>query len=216
MSWPGSEKKSSTKKLISPSSSKTLQFNKNTLWNARNGQNAQKLNIDPKRWKAKNNWKLFGNDFRDEIAKNKYLTKNSFYDQILLKTLQINWNLLLENKYGQTKPNLIIGQKLLKHTKNILERVFVTKQQNTFLSIKNFLFKPILSKNASSQLKLAYKHQIQPNSTKTKTRSKTSKTDKNHWKPLMSGFHDLIATENLFNKKTVFHKNCPKRLEIII
>ena len=109
---------------------------------------------------------------------------------------------------------LIVDQKLLKHTENILERVFVTKQQNTFLSIKNFLFKPVLSKNASSQLKLAYKHQIQPNS--TKTRSKTSKTDKIHSKPLMSDFHDLIATENLFNKKTVFHKNCPKRLEIII
>ena len=88
----------------------------------------------------------------------------------------------------------------------------MTKQQNTFLSIKNFLFKPILSKNASSQLKLAYKHQIQPNSTKTKTRSKTSKTDKNHRKPLMSDFHDLIATENLFNKKTVFHKNWSKTL----
>ena len=32
----------------------------------------------------------------------------------------------------------------------------------------------------------------------------------------MSEFHDLIATEKLFNKKTVFHKNSPKRLEIII
>ena len=32
----------------------------------------------------------------------------------------------------------------------------------------------------------------------------------------MSEFHDLIATEKLFNKKTVFHKNYPKRLEIII
>ena len=32
----------------------------------------------------------------------------------------------------------------------------------------------------------------------------------------MSDFHDLIATEKLFNKKTVFYKNCPKRLEIII
>ena len=32
----------------------------------------------------------------------------------------------------------------------------------------------------------------------------------------MSEFHDLIATEKLFNKKTVFHKNCPKRLEITI
>ena len=32
----------------------------------------------------------------------------------------------------------------------------------------------------------------------------------------MSDFHDLIATENLFNKKNVFYKNCPKRLEIII
>ena len=32
----------------------------------------------------------------------------------------------------------------------------------------------------------------------------------------MSEFHDLIATKKLFNKKTVFHKNCPKRLEIII
>ena len=30
----------------------------------------------------------------------------------------------------------------------------------------------------------------------------------------MSDFHDLIATKNLFNKKTVFHKNCPKRLKI--
>ena len=122
----------------------------------------------------------------------------------------------LKTNTAKQNQNLKIGQKLLKHTENILERVFVTKQQNTFLSIKNFLFKPILSKNASSQLKLAYKHQIQPNSTKTKTRSKTSKTDKNHWKPVMSDFHDLIATENLFNKKTVFHKNCPKRLEIII
>ena len=48
-----------------------------------------------KNWKSiqnvdKNNWKLFGNDFRDEIPKNKFLTKNSFYDQILLKTIQIN------------------------------------------------------------------------------------------------------------------------------
>ena len=83
---------------------------------------------------------------------------------------------MLENKYGQTKPKLKIGQKPLKHTENILERVFVTKRQNNFLSIKNFLLKPVLSKNASSQLKLAYKRQIQPNS--TKTRSKTSKTDK--------------------------------------
>ena len=32
----------------------------------------------------------------------------------------------------------------------------------------------------------------------------------------MSEFHDLIATEKMFNKKTVFHKNCPKRLEITI
>ena len=88
----------------------------------------------------------------------------------------------------------------------------MTKQQNNFLSIKNFLFKPILSKNASSQLKLAYKHQIQPNSTKTKPRSKTSKTDKNHSKPVMSDFHDLIATENLFNKKTCFSQELSKTL----
>ena len=108
-----------------------------------------------------------------------------------------------------------IGQKLLKHSENILERVFVTKQQNNFLSIKNFLFKSILSKNASSHLKLAYKHQIQPSSTKTKTRSKTSKTDKNHWKPLMSVFHDLIATENLFNKKNCFSQELSKTLRNI-
>ena len=88
----------------------------------------------------------------------------------------------------------------------------MTKQQNNFLSIKNFLFKPILSKNASSQLKLAYKHQIQPNSTKTKTRSKTSKTDKNHSKSVMSDFHDLIATENLFNKKTCFSQELSNTL----
>ena len=86
----------------------------------------------------------------------------------------------------------------------------MTKQQNNFLSIKNFLFKPISSKNASSQLKLAYKHQIQPNS--TKTRSKTSKTDKNHLKPLMSDFHDLNATENLFNKRTCFSQELSKTL----
>ena len=30
----------------------------------------------------------------------------------------------------------------------------------------------------------------------------------------MSEFHDLIANEKLFNKKTVFHKKCPKRLKI--
>ena len=88
----------------------------------------------------------------------------------------------------------------------------MTKQKNNFLSIKNFLFKPILSKNASSQLKLAYKHQIQPNNTKTETRSKTSKTDKNHRKPLMSDFHDLIATENLFNKKNCFSQELSKML----
>ena len=88
----------------------------------------------------------------------------------------------------------------------------MTKQQSNFFSIKNFLFKPILSKNASSQLKLAYKHQIQPNITKTKPRSKTSKTDKNHSKPLMSDFHDLIATENLFNKKTCFSQELSKTL----
>ena len=90
--------------------------------------------------------------------------------------------MLLENhKYCQTAQKVKIGQKrqkLLKHTENSLERVFVNKQQNNFLSIKNFLFKPILSKNASSQLKLAYKHQIQPNSTKTKKRSKTFKNAK--------------------------------------
>ena len=60
---------------------------------------------------------MFGNDFRDKITKNKFLTKNSFHVQILLKTFQMNLNLLLENKYSQTKPKLKIGQKLLKHTK---------------------------------------------------------------------------------------------------
>ena len=60
----------------------------------------------------------------------------------------------LKTNTAKQNQNLKIGQKLLKHTKNILEKVFVTKQQNTFLSIKNFLFKSILSKNASSQLKL--------------------------------------------------------------
>ena len=88
----------------------------------------------------------------------------------------------------------------------------MTKQQNNFLSIKNFLFKPILSKNASSQLKLAYKHQIQPNSTKFEIRSKASKTDKNYSKPVMSDFHDLIATENLFNKKNCFSQELSKTL----
>ena len=86
----------------------------------------------------------------------------------------------------------------------------MTKQQNNFLSIKNFFFKPILSKNASSQLKFAYKHQIQPNSTKFEFRSKASKTDKNYSKPVMSDFHDLIATENLFNKETCFLQELSK------
>ena len=90
----------------------------------------------------------------------------------------------------------------------------MTKQQNNFFSIKNFLFKPFLSKNASSQLKFAYKHQIQPNSTNTKTRSKTLKTDKNHSKPVMSEFHDLNATENLFNKKTCFSQELFKTFRI--
>ena len=157
---------------------------------------------------------MVGNDFRDELPKNRFLTKNSFLTKFLSKRFKLNKTCCL--KTNTAKPKLKIGQKLLKHTENILERVFVTKQKNNFLSIKNFLFKPILSKNASSQLKLAYKHQIQPNNTKTETRSKTSKTDKNHRKPLMSDFHNLIATENLFNKKTVFHKNCPKRLQIIM
>ena len=123
--------------------------------------------------------------------------------------------MLLENdKYGQTAQKVKIGQKrqkLLKHTENSLERVFVNKQQNHFLSIKDFLFKLISSKNASSQLKLAYKHQMQPNSTKTKSRSKTSKTGSKYLKTVMSKFDDLIATKKLFNKKTFFDKIYPKR-----
>ena len=125
-------------------------------------------------------------------------------DKLISKRFKSIKTCCLKTNTAKQKPKLKIGQKLLKHTENILEKVFVTKQQNNFPSIKNFFFKPILSKNASSQLKLAYKHQIQPNSTKTKTRSKTSKTDKNHSKPVMSDFHDLIATENFVQQKNLF------------
>ena len=125
--------------------------------------------------------------------------------------------MLLENdKYGQTAQKVKIGQKrqkLLKHTENSLKRVFVNKQQNHFSSIKHFLFKPISSKNASSQLKLAYKHQMQPNSTKTKSRSKTSKTGTKYYKTVMSKFDDQIETKKLFNNKTFYDKICPKRFK---
>ena len=202
------KKRVQQKKLFSPSSSKTLQIIKNTLWNARNGQIAQKLKIDPKRWKKlKTTENCLGMIFVTKYQKLSFWRKPVFMTKFFSKRFKS----IKLAAWKQIRPNntkIKNRSKLLKHTENILERVFVTKQQNNFLSIKNFLFKPILSKNVSSQLKLAYKHQIQPNSTKTKTRSKTSKTDKNHWKPLMSGFHDLIATENLFNKKTLFHKNC--------
>ena len=123
--------------------------------------------------------------------------------------------MLLENdKYGQTAQKVKIGQKrqkLLKHTENSLERVFVNKQQNHFLSIKDFLFKLLSSKNASSQLKLAYKHQMQPNSTKTKSQSKTSKTGTKYLKKVMSKFDDLIATKKFVQQQTFYDKIYPKR-----
>ena len=83
----------------------------------------------------------------------------------------------------------------------------MTKQQNNFLSIKNFLCKPILSKNASSQLKLAQNGPTRLNRTKTETRQKRPKLLKND-------FCNLKAKEMFCNKN--FTQSFPETLQITL
>ena len=77
-----------------------------------------------------------------------------FLTKIFPKRFNISWNLLLENdKYGPTTQKLKIGQKrqkLLKHTENSLERVFMTKQQNKIFWQKNYFFTKIVPKRFKS------------------------------------------------------------------
>ena len=91
LSWPGSEKKSSTKKFFSSGSSKTLQITKNTLWNARNGQNVQKLKIDPKRWKQlKTTENCLGMTFVTKYQKIGFWRKIVFMSKFFSKRFKIN------------------------------------------------------------------------------------------------------------------------------
>ena len=64
-------------------------------------------------------------------------------------------------------------------TKTRSKVIVVTKQQNKFLSIKNFLFSQILTQNASNQLKMAEKQAIRPNRKKPKYMSKTGEKTEN-------------------------------------
>ena len=92
---------------------------------------------------------------------------------------------------AQQHKKLKIGQKrqkLLIHNENSLVRVFMTKQQNKIFWQKElFLTKTVIKRLKLLQTCLDMTKP--PNSTKTESWSKQSKTDKNNWKPLESDSH---------------------------
>ena len=113
--------------------------------------------------------------------------------------------MLKNEQFGKTTTKLKVGDgrwKLSKFTKNWLEVIFVTKQRNKFLLIKNSSFNQKLIQNASNQLKPAWKRQIWLNSTKTESWSKQSKTVKNNWKLIESDSHCQQPTKNSNEKFT--------------
>ena len=117
---------------------------------------------------AKAHWKQLGKSFHDRKATKFFLDKNIFH-QTWAKTLNNTKNLLKNEQFGETatKPKVGRGRwKLSNFTKNRLEVIFVTKQQNKFLSIKNNIFSQKSTQNASNQIKLARKQPLRPNSKK--------------------------------------------------
>ena len=98
-------------------------------------------------------------------------------------------------------------QKLLKHSKNSLEKLLwpnsiFEKSDQIFFLLKTFSIRSISSENTWNQVIFALKHQIRLNSTKTEKRSNTSKTGRNQWKHFWVILMTLNAKKSLLNKKT--------------
>ena len=90
------------------------------------------------------------------------------FTELGLKRLKTQ-DLLKNEQFGKTTTKLKVGDgrwKLSKFTKNWLEVIFVTKQQNQFLSIKNSSFNQKLIQSASNQLKLTWNQPLWPHSKK--------------------------------------------------
>ena len=88
--------------------------------------------------------------------------------------------MLTNDQNGQTAQKVkrdLKRQNLLQSAENSLEVIFVTKHQTKKLSQKKLIFIKVVQKRLKS-IKFAQKRQIQPNNTKTKNWSKTSKTAK--------------------------------------